>query len=207
MDNNLNTDSTVFTAQSIEALFQSNPCDPVEEGAFGPLYDYRLTIDDNGELRIACRHRDENGIPMSEWHGRTLSVPLGAYYTTPDIDSCQKIARMLTTICAGHVVEWNGSNNVGRQSQDSSYALAELTEFFESYPHHITRYADYDWCFDLIRDEAKNVIAGKVTVDEVIQRWAGDTQTDDGTTTVINGDDFRGWLESMVAEIKEDDKA
>lgn len=92
----------------------------------------------DGQATIRARevHNSTNGTPMDEWHGiaRCWSNQLPAGNAVlPDPDKIAELAKrakpLLQRVAAGHSVEWDGSNMVGRLTRDAheaSEALADL---------------------------------------------------------------------------------
>ena len=64
------------------------------------------------------------GVPFSVWHGVIRRYPLpSAYLTATAIRSLMdEIADDLAVVAEGHTVEWDGSNNVGRLTDEAAEA-------------------------------------------------------------------------------------
>lgn len=95
--------------------------------AFVALTEFGIVhADFSGEIGTA--------VPMDVWHGRTLrwTVPadvrgsaLAELLQSPDTRA------LIERVHAGHRVEWNGSNNVGRLAEDAIQAREALERLFE----------------------------------------------------------------------------
>lgn len=84
------------------------------------------------------------GVSPALWHGRQLLVRVKAIEGEGEIDGCALIERLrdagsderelLNRILAGHSVEWNGANHVGRLTADASEAFDLLQDLLEATP-------------------------------------------------------------------------
>ncbi len=97
-----------------------------------------LTIDPTDGLLWIDQECDDNSTPEPVWNGRMLMRRLssGSILNDGEIrnylqtDEAQELFRR---ICAGHDVEWNGNNMVGRVNADADAALDKLVEKLECY--------------------------------------------------------------------------
>jgi|OM-RGC.v1.011416948 hypothetical protein len=113
----------------------------------------------DGEATIRARdvHNSTNGTPMDEWHGliRCWSNRLSAGSAVlPDPDKIAQLAErakpLLARVAAGHSVEWDGRNMVGRLTRDAQAASEELAEL-------MWMRFDLDWTRDdVLIDDAWN---------------------------------------------------
>jgi len=86
-----------------------------------------VRADWNGEIGSA--------VPFGVYQGRILRVPVPCYAHGPSLArelESEPVRAMLERIIAGHSVEWDGSNNIGRLTKDAQAAVAELEEWLES---------------------------------------------------------------------------
>jgi hypothetical protein len=92
-----------------------------------------------------------DGIPEAEWHRRCLAthVAKGPIIVDPDrLRAVLEQARPLVErVIAGHSVEWDGSNHVGRLTYDASEALDALDDLFAR-----ADLADEDWMLWTVAD-------------------------------------------------------
>lgn len=85
-----------------------------------------------------------DGIPMDVWHGQVRRYPIET--PAPDAEALVKMVNdgefdeLLDRIAHGHVVIWDGSNNVGRLTNDADLAEDELIERLENLPSLADRY-------------------------------------------------------------------
>lgn len=88
-----------------------------------------ITITEDGD--VSAGHSGEVGdaVPMAVWHHRTLRVPVHAAMlgdALADLLESAEARALLERIHAGHSIEWDGSNHVGRLSDDARAALDDL---------------------------------------------------------------------------------
>lgn len=93
----------------------------------GPVYRRHVNFDPQaGKILIEDAHRDVNSIPFTVYHGRVLSY--GASGVT--VENIKRIIRnhkpLLERIAAGHTVEWNGNNHIGKLNDDAMEAHMAL---------------------------------------------------------------------------------
>src|SRR4051812_34949338 len=91
-----------------------------------------LRIED-GYARIVSRsYYGGDGVPVKEWHGEVLTFPLASNLhgdvaldiarLTADLEEGGALAVLIDRITAGHTVEWDGNNFVGRLTRDAQDA-------------------------------------------------------------------------------------
>lgn len=93
-----------------------------------------IEMDEGGAVSVDWDSSIGNGAPMSVWHNRTLrwSIPntlTGA--ALADFLGREDVQALLERIHAGHSVDWDGRNQVGRLTDDArnaSYDLEGLCE-------------------------------------------------------------------------------
>lgn len=117
-------------------------------GRGGTPYDAaHLAIDEDGGVRVRVRtYYGGDGTPADEWHGRTLTY---AVAPNADIDALRETlseggdaAALIDRIVAGHSVEWDGGNLVGRLDADARDASEALESLLEDLPR--SPYAAWD---------------------------------------------------------------
>lgn len=97
-----------------------------------------LRIED-GSVRIVDRsYYGGDGAPVKEWNREVLIFELASSYageTKLDVDRLREdledggvLAGLLDRSIAGHTVEWNGSNYVGRLTEDARDASDEIQQ-------------------------------------------------------------------------------
>lgn len=70
-----------------------------------------------------------NGVPMRVWHDVDLRLDVNACVSRAALEAFiedQEAQKLLARIVDGHVVEWDGSNHVGRMGTDASAAMEAL---------------------------------------------------------------------------------
>jgi len=67
-------------------------------------------------------------VPFSVWHRTTLRYTLPSVYLTADGIGAimDEMAPLMERVCDGHTVEWDGSNHVGRMTDDASETNEEI---------------------------------------------------------------------------------
>ena len=93
-----------------------------------------LYIDPQSKTCRINQEYDDNHTPQSVWHGRTLKLPLASYLDTEKVKAFlhgEEGQSLLQQVCTGHEVYWNGSNNVGVFTDESTRALTELCHEIE----------------------------------------------------------------------------
>jgi hypothetical protein len=99
----------------------------------GGSRDEMLLLIDDGRVSLDIRDYFD-GVPEAEWHRRRLALPVakGAMIVDPDrLRAVLEQARPLVDlVVAGHSVEWDGSNRVGRLTDDADEALYALDDLF-----------------------------------------------------------------------------
>lgn len=154
---------------------------------------------------------DQGATPMDEWHGRILTFDLGtaeeyADYSsrTPngqalmDYLSGETAQRLLALICDEYDIYFDGSNMVGRHTEESQTATETLLNGIAALPH--TKYFLWqagDWL------QAVDVSAD--TTDEAIDEWADDGCEYDGGIIVLD-EDAGVYLRRIRDEMREDDE-
>lgn len=92
-----------------------------------------IEMDEHGEVSAGTNGEIGNAVPAYVWHGRTLRWDVPAAVRG---DALAELLRgdalpLLERVHAGHSVDWDGSNHVGRlddDAQDASYALQRLID-------------------------------------------------------------------------------
>jgi hypothetical protein len=76
----------------------------------------------------------DNSTPAEEWHGLIVTSRLSPEDAELDPKAIREYIEgeagqeLLARICAGHAIEWNGSNHVGSMTDDASAALDEIVD-------------------------------------------------------------------------------
>jgi len=88
-----------------------------------------LEIDEAGRVRVGIDHEISGAMPISVWHRRDIRVGVNHDLTADDIDSLfDEVEPLLERIHAGHIIEWDGANHVGRLDEDAHEALGMLEQ-------------------------------------------------------------------------------
>lgn len=110
-----------------------------------------IQLDEDGTVTADYSGEIGNGIPMSVWHNRT---PRWYVNSAANGDSLaewlesDEMRALLARVHAGHSVEWDGNNHVGRLDEDAEAARDEITAMLDGYnqPYDVMEVWDaYDW--------------------------------------------------------------
>ena len=87
-----------------------------------------------------------NAIPMPLWHHRLVRVSVPNNLTQEQCEELATLAQpMLVRICDGYEREWDGSNHVGRYSEDAEAAKAQLETLCEDVQGEVSAWDVSDW--------------------------------------------------------------
>lgn len=125
-----------------------------------------IEMDKDGAVGVDWDGIIGGGVPMDVWHRQTQrwSIPntvIGA--ALADFLGRDDVQALLERIHAGHSVEWDGSNHVGRLNQDAvdaSYALERLCETTWDHSDHAQIWSCANWLPDLRPLDAAGNVTG-----------------------------------------------
>lgn len=117
------TISTSNLRDSLAPLFHRYPRQTTPQGA-------HVELDEGGAVSADWNGEIGNGVPVAVYHKRTLR------WSVPPAVSGQALAdylkgeglALLERVHAGHATQWDGSNLVGRLSEDAQEASEELDQ-------------------------------------------------------------------------------
>ncbi len=95
-----------------------------------------LALCEDGTVSLSVGHADQlDGTPMDEWHYRTVTWRLLTGPCEADLTKIRaelapggRLRVLLARVHAGHSVEWDGRNRVGRLTEDAGEASADLAD-------------------------------------------------------------------------------
>ena len=95
----------------------------------------------DGEVEFGVNGEVGNAVPEAVFHSRIVRIcGVDPYLTLKGIDKLHREIRpLLEEIAAGHSVEWNGNNNVGKFTDEADDARDRL-----DYLLHQTDWENYD---------------------------------------------------------------
>jgi hypothetical protein len=99
---------------------------------------WSLVIEEDGAVSLRCRtYYGGDGTPFDEWHNRTLRYTITGQVLDnerlrEDLAEGGKLALLIDRIKAGHSVVWDGSNHVGKLTQDARDAEEDLSHALDS---------------------------------------------------------------------------
>lgn len=155
-------------------LYQKYPGQTEPQGAYITISPAKGTVraDWNGEIGSA--------VPFGVYQGRILRVPVPFYAHGPSLArelESEPVRVMFERIVAGHSVEWDGSNHVGRLTDDARAAVEELEARLQDVPQ--TEVWDAaDWYSS---DDPPPIEAD--TTDEQIMRMAAELDAEASPTS------------------------
>jgi hypothetical protein len=107
-----------------------------------------LELDEDGNVDASYSGEIGNGSPMHVWHGRTLRWPLPNNLSGDAIiELVNEHRSLLARVYAGHSVEWDGNNHVGRLDEDAQEAQQELDALLYETEGDIQIWPVVDWLF------------------------------------------------------------
>jgi len=175
-----------------------------ERGPDGKLYlivDYEV---DPPAIRLESWHRSETGVSSRVWHGqeRNYLIPEGT-----DIDALASYlegegAELIAQVAAGHTVEWNGSNHVGRLTDEASQADDDLQDGLENlmYSSNEGGWIDLeDWLFWTeaeLRDEVRGM-----TDDQIKAKAAELKKSAESDGYLLDGD-----IETCLRDLRDEEE-
>jgi hypothetical protein len=92
-----------------------------------------LDLDEDGNVTYGTVAEIGNAVPMHVWHGRIIrwTMPSDIRGKTLHRLLTGKLPGLLERVHAGHSVEWDGSNHVGRLDDDASAARDEIERILD----------------------------------------------------------------------------
>lgn len=174
-------------------------------GIQGPQSAY-LYLTETGHVYVAPGGSDTvSGVPMDIWHGRRLRWPLSPYLTREQVIELlddPQVHELLERVHAGHRVEWDGSNHVGRLSEDALDAAEELRQYLEAnYLPDTPVWAVDDW----LRADGRNrhlssVWPPDVPLEEAVQHLTAEADADGIVLIGSIRDALLDWLCETAAQ-------
>ena len=166
---------------------EHNP-DQAEQAHKFPVHDHYDAHPDSGfdwhvvvvfELeagRVAIQDRCGDSMPIREWNGvdiRLATAKGGTFASmTPVVTFLEsdRAQAMLADLAEGHRVEWDGSNHVGRLTQDALDARYTLEEKLQGIFEHLPTY----WTAENWFAHGDHGLSGRETDDDLADRVAAE---------------------------------
>lgn len=143
-----------------------------------PAYVY---LDEDGNV-----HADYCGIigagqPMDVWNGRTLR-----WSVNPEVNGdhlaelleSDEVRALLERVHAGHSVEWDGSNYVGRLTDDARDASDELERIFEDETHTVDSGGVWEASQWIAPASADDILKQGESLDDAAERLVEEAESD-----------------------------
>lgn len=106
-----------------------------------------VELNEDGEVSADYNGEIGNAVPMAVWHRRTLRFDVSPRVGGDDLADfleSDAVVALLERIHAGHTVEWDGNNFVGRLTEDAERAAETLTEALAA-PPELAIWDAYEW--------------------------------------------------------------
>lgn len=110
----------------------------------------KLRMDEDGNVDVYVSGEIGGGVPMDQWHNRTLTWGLNAYLARDQVESMladPEVIALLERIHEVHAVEWDGSNYVGSYDEDLYCKLQRLLDDDYNYNPEAQVLEASDWLF------------------------------------------------------------
>lgn len=143
-----------------------------------------VEINEDGFVSADCSGEVGGGIPMHVWHNRTIRIPVPAEANGLELARVlrEEALPLLEAIHAGHSIEWDGNNHVGRLDDDARAAAEKLEEMLADVPV-MTVWSASEWLFSGDATLEHAWLRGE-TIDQAAHRnW----QYSEGTEDWIDG--------------------
>ncbi|KAA0677637.1 hypothetical protein [Roseomonas genomospecies 6] len=179
-----------------------------------------LMIDEHGQVSISTRTYDgDAGTPAAEWHRRTLTYHLAdaqggaraldiARLKT-DLADGGRLAILIDRIRAGHSVEWDGSNHVGRLTEDAQDAESELRDLIndDAYASTVEVWDAGIWLIGNNSDQEVLRELGLTTsaTDEDIAASVASLKNEIKLQGIVVAGDLEGVIREVIARVREDE--
>jgi len=139
-----------------------------------------LRLNEDGEVGFWVNYSD--GTPEPVWHGRDLLWSLNPRLTREALRALandDRVASLLERVYAGLSSEWDGSNRVGRLSDDAEAASEELEALLER------EYNECDSCLVKIADAGRWLWdAHTRSLDGLSSLWSPDVPLDEAVASL-----------------------
>ncbi len=169
----------------------------------------RLWIDPSAprcEVRAYCQ---QNAAPAAEYHNHVLTVDLVPELVLDTANLREWLTdgpgqQLLTRICAGHDIVWDGHNHVGQLTADAEAAFEEFTTALDDWPLS-------DW--QVIADVAEYLYEwaeSEVTADMTeadLARLAAEAEQLAAAEQYYIAGDVQKYLEGVLADKQADESA
>lgn len=106
-------------------LYMHYPGQHEPQGAYVQLHP-------DGEVEFGVNGEIGNAVPEAVFHDRIVRIcGVDPYLSLKGLDKLHREIRpMLEDIAAGHSIEWNGNNNVGRLTEEADEARERIMKLF-----------------------------------------------------------------------------
>lgn len=156
-----------------------------------------IEIDEDGNVSVDYSGETGSGVPMRVWNRRDLriSVPGNVQGRALHALITKYGAAAIERLHAGHSVEWDGSNYVGRLTQDASEAFEELERAAEG----LTTVAVWSLSEWLGQSRIGDLWPEGKTIEEAVASCMADIaelNSADDQELAADADEVRAYLES-----------
>lgn len=144
-----------------------------------------LRLDPEYRRASVYQEYDDNATPSDEWHRRVLTMPIEP---NPDEDATREYLTsaagqaLLTRVCDGHSIDWDGHNMVGRLTPAAEEAWQELEDALTTLP-------ESEWSLWDVADWLEDVDVDANATDEELAALAASIESDlPAEHVVLTGD-------------------
>ena len=150
-----------------------------------------LRLDPEYRRASVYQEYDDNATPSDEWHRRVLTMPIEP---NPDEEATREYLTsaagqaLLTRVCDGHSIDWDGHNMVGRLTPAAEEAWQELEDALTSLP-------ESEWSLWDVGDYLAMVDVDADATDEELATLAAEIEADLPTEHVVLDGDVLPYLQ------------
>lgn len=172
------------SSSSVERIISCDRLAGLENHIDGELGTSWLVFDPgDGRLDLDFRAPSDTGTPMQVWHGVVLRWrvdPLVDFEALTQEINTGVIDELLAALAAGHSVEWDGSNHVGRLDAAGQRADAALQAWLDEEAPRLQGesaglWSAYEWLEPIAHDITARLANGE-SVDELADEYDNDAR-------------------------------
>lgn len=175
----MNTDTQSITIKRIDTIPERDPYVNID----GVVSRTFLKLDPRDRTVRVTQEYQDNSTLANEWNGLVLTWNVNSHPSEPDMRQwITDNLVTLTAICDGFEVHWNGSNHIGRLTDDAR-ALVETIQFeFDNDAGPTNHYET--WTVDSWLESSMDEITANMT-DEQLAVWADAVGADATADNII----------------------
>lgn len=160
----------------LRKVYTTEHCYMRYPGQSEPQYSFLVLDTDDGTVRAINNGEIGNAVPARVWYGLDLRIPFDCHLTAGAINRLiDEIADNLQAILDGSNQEWDGSNWIGRFTDEATEALNRACAYAENFGDpdgDMLAIIDRDWFTETPREMARTCIERDCTpaalIDEIL---------------------------------------